>query len=149
MLKPPVAHAHGVSVFGYEDAGQVHIEGYFHDGSPCRGCSIKVTSPETGETLFEGRTDQEGELRIGLVTAPALITISDGTGHAARYLYNPEAGSATQGQRPGPSPVKALAGLAAIAAGACIWMLVQTRRRRRLDSEAQGPADDNPKGDIK
>ena len=150
MIKPPVAHAHGVSVFGYEDAGQVLIEGHFHDGSPCRGSSIKVIKPDTGETLIKGRTNHEGELTIPPFPEPVLITISDGTGHASRYLYEPEmAGSTTQGQRPGPTPVKALAGLAAIAAGASIWMLVQTRRRRRPDRDVQGPAGDSPKGSIK
>lgn len=100
------AHAHGIRVFAHVEGERAHAEGYFADGSPCRGCAVRVVDANGGGVLVEGKTDGGGMFSFRLPgEQPLEIVIEAGPGHMGKfvlYAAGEEAGGA-----PGAVPVEA------------------------------------------
>lgn len=98
LLVPAEAIAHKASVFAYAEVGQVRAEGYFFDGSPCKGCAISVLASTPGDEgegekiLFQGKTDEQGVFtfkdQAGI--RPLLIRMDAGEGHLAIFTLETE-----------------------------------------------------------
>lgn len=153
MLVPTEAGAHKASVFAYVEAGQVHAEGHFFDGRPCRGCAISVLARKGDKVLFEGKTDEQGvyTFKDPIDTRPLIIRMDAGEGHLAVFTLearevarkNTEVESqveerlaslraeirrlSLESERPGV--VEILGGLGYIAGLAGLWLYVLSRRR--------------------
>jgi nickel transport protein len=85
------ADAHKVNIFAYVQNGKVHAEGYFVDGTKCKNSIIKIIDDKTGEKLFEGHTDENGQYTFDIprVTSLKLILYA-GTGHQNEYVLTEE-----------------------------------------------------------
>jgi len=126
------ANAHGVMVYGYEQSGEMVIEGYYLNNAPCRGCAVIVQNSKTGQEILSGSTNDEGILIIQSQPEPVLLFIKDGTGHAARYLMEPGSSEVMREQRATGAPLylKAAAGLLIIGAVTALYIFVRGRKGR-------------------
>jgi hypothetical protein len=92
------SHGHGLGVFAYQEGQQLHVEGYFSAGEPCKGCQVRVLKKSTGALLYQGRTDQQGRLSLPLSqTGRIQVVLSSDPGHRAVYeleLSRPREGQA-------------------------------------------------------
>ena len=102
---PEDSRAHNVNLFAYKEAGSVHTEAYFTDGTACRNSKITAYDAE-GSIVAEGYTDGEGyytfphsgtgDLRIvlradiGHGNEILLRTGETGTGHRSSKMERTE-----------------------------------------------------------
>ncbi|RTZ58112.1 MAG: hypothetical protein DSZ31_06430 [Gammaproteobacteria bacterium] len=85
MAFPLVIFAHRVDVYAEFNNGTLEIFGYFPDGTPAKGVDVKVFTPD-GKLIYEGKTDQEGWLKIPLTQKvdKVKVVLYAGLGHKAQ-----------------------------------------------------------------
>ncbi|MEJ2183618.1 MAG: hypothetical protein P8Y66_08845 [Nitrospirota bacterium] len=90
FLFPAAALAHKVSIYAYQEGDEVRATAYFVDGSPCKGCEVGVTDPQTGEELLRAVTDSAGELAFRAPSGAGSIRliVRAGPGHEGRYTLH-------------------------------------------------------------
>lgn len=89
LLAPGAAIAHKASVYAFSEAGKIHVEGYFFDGAPCKGCVVRVSAQKDGDALLEGRTDDLGHIEFKSPgTYPLYFKMDAGQGHAATFVLD-------------------------------------------------------------
>jgi nickel transport protein len=79
---PGVSLAHRVNVFAYVDGEAIQTECAFSTKQKVRNGKLSISDRETGETLLEGSTDEQGLFRFR--PADAFLR----TGHGLRILLN-------------------------------------------------------------
>lgn len=90
--------AHRVNVFAYAEGENIHIEGYFVDGSPSRDSKVVVYSTD-GAAIAEGTTNSEGMLEVAVKNLQTKfgdlkIVLEASMGHRGEYvLASSEIGS--------------------------------------------------------
>jgi nickel transport protein len=81
------AEAHKVNIFAYAQEGKVYAEGYFVDGTKCKNSVIEVIDSKTGEKLFEGKTDENGQMSFAIPRVTSLkLVLRAGEGHQGEYV---------------------------------------------------------------
>lgn len=84
---PTVTEAHKVNIFAYAQEGEIFAEGYFVDGSKSRNSLIEVLDAKTGEKLFEGKTDENGQMSFPVPRVTSLkLVLRAGEGHQGEYV---------------------------------------------------------------
>jgi nickel transport protein len=95
LLLAAPAQAHKALFFAYMDGADIVCEGGFPGGKACKECPVTVFDAATGGKLAEGRTDQEGILRLPVPTEAAKaseglrLVLDGGEGHRAEWLLEP------------------------------------------------------------
>ncbi|RKY00354.1 hypothetical protein DRP77_11605 [Candidatus Poribacteria bacterium] len=90
-LLAAASHAHKVNVFAWVEGDQVQVEGYFSDGTPCKGAKVEVYDLQSGSKLLEGSTDEEGIFSFERPEANGLrIVLIGSMGHRAETRIGPE-----------------------------------------------------------
>ena len=85
------SYAHKVNIFAYAENGRIHAEGYFVDGSKCKNAQVDVIDKKTGEKLFEGKTDNNGQFLFDIPRVTTLqLILHAGTGHQNEYILYEE-----------------------------------------------------------
>ncbi len=109
----PAAQAHKVMLFAVREGGRVLAQGYFGDGKPAKDALVEVFDRQ-GRKLFEGRTDDAGELAFPLEETGALTLVMNASmGHRAEFrLEGPAEVPPEKGVSPGANPPPAGADLA-------------------------------------
>ncbi len=105
LLAPGEAIAHKASVFAYAEAGLVRAEGFYFDGSPCKGCAIRVLTSQPGDEgegdkiLSKGKTDEQGVFTFNDQAGirPLLLRMDAGEGHLATFTLETEPVAALEG----------------------------------------------------
>jgi len=144
-----ICFAHSVHVFAWTEGENVVVDGYFHDGTKCRDCTIEVLDPQ-GRKTAEGKTDAEGRFSFEPdVKTDLLIRLNDSMGHRAEYRFPAEdlpanlpgsadeSGEGTEHTHAHPHPEPAEAEIAGSSAGkmhnlADIEQLVEDAVNRQL-----------------
>ncbi len=89
LLSP--AYAHKISTFGYQEGDMVYTESYFASGDRCKNCTVNVIALDSGKTVANGRTDNEGVFDFKYTGKESLrITVDAGSGHMGSYTIKPE-----------------------------------------------------------
>ncbi|MCX8030310.1 MAG: hypothetical protein N3A59_01850 [Thermodesulfovibrionales bacterium] len=87
FISPFPAKAHKVNVYAYSYGEVVHTEGYFADGSKCKGCDVVIYDSTTNKFIAEGKTDENGMFSFQKPDAYAIkIILKGGAGHQSSYL---------------------------------------------------------------
>lgn len=110
LLLAAPAQAHKALFFAYMDGADIVCEGGFPGGKACKECPVTVFDAATGGKLAEGRTDQEGILRLPVPAEAAKaseglrLVLDGGEGHRAEWLLEPGESLAAMPEQP---PAKA------------------------------------------
>lgn len=75
------AHTLFMSVIDNED-GTITVEGMYSTGAKASDTDVRLEGPN-GKVLFQGRTDEFGELEITKPKTPYTIILDAGPGHMA------------------------------------------------------------------
>lgn len=85
-LSPLSLFAHKLNIYAYTDGDMVNSESYFADGSRCKNCIIEVYEKNTGKTIIEGKTDDNGKFSFKMPEAASLrLVLKAGAGHQSEY----------------------------------------------------------------
>ena len=78
------AFAHRLNVFAYTEGNEIVVESSFAGGSGARSADVSIRNKE-GNTVFEGKTDEQGIARFaipsGFAPQDLSIIVSAGEGH--------------------------------------------------------------------
>ncbi len=88
LLFPSAVMAHRVSVFAYQEGNQIHVEGFFSDGSPTKQATIEVYDMK-GKKLFSGTTNEKGTLSFAVPPAGGKlkVVLIASMGHRAETVF--------------------------------------------------------------
>lgn len=76
-----MAHTLFMSVIDNED-GTVTVEGMYSTGATASGTEVRLEGAD-GKVLFQGKTDEDGELEFDKPDHPYTIILDGGPGHVA------------------------------------------------------------------
>ncbi len=84
VLLPFLLFAHRVDIFTDIQNGQLEVWGYFSDGTPAKNADVKVYNSQ-GKLLFEGKTNNEGQLvwKLPQGVKRLKVVLYAGLGHKA------------------------------------------------------------------
>lgn len=102
------AYAHKVSIYAYAEAGMIHSESYFGDGSKCRNSLVEVFDEKSGTKLLEGKTNESGRFSFKIPEATSLkLVLKAGGGHRAEYTFLEDEVREALGVKPSDSDIEA------------------------------------------
>ncbi|WP_051906399.1 MULTISPECIES: hypothetical protein [unclassified Sulfurospirillum] len=78
--------AHKINLFAYDEAGQLYVQSYFTQSSPCKQCVVKLLDANQKELLVFN-TDDEGKASVKLPSAEFTIIVEAGMGHQTQTNY--------------------------------------------------------------
>lgn len=79
------ALAHKLNMFTYAEGKEVHVEGYFADGTKAKNSTITVWN-DARETVVEGITDEAGKFTFSIAEPTNLrIVLNAGMGHQTEH----------------------------------------------------------------
>jgi len=79
------AFAHKLNMFTYAEGKEVHVEGYFADGTKAKNSTITVWN-DARETVVEGVTDEAGKFTFTITEPTNLrIVLNAGMGHQTEH----------------------------------------------------------------
>ncbi len=88
MVAATPALAHRLSVFAYEEQGQLQVESFFSGNRPARNCEVVVTAEGSGENLAQSITDEAGRATLPCPSAGKMVvSVACGEGHRGQWLY--------------------------------------------------------------
>ena len=104
VLSTPPVFAHKVSVFGWVDGDQIHVEGRISGGKKPIGAKIQVFDSQ-GKLLHEGITNRQGAHQFKIPETTDLnIILKAGLGHQAEWTITKNELLATRGKSHSHSP---------------------------------------------
>ncbi len=88
FIFPTLCLAHRISVFAYQEGSQIHVEGFFSDGTPTKQARVDVYG-EKGKKIFSKQTNEKGALTFN---APKnqkklKIVLTASMGHRAETTF--------------------------------------------------------------
>ena len=88
------ALAHRLSVFAYEEQGNLQVESFFSGNRPSRNCPVTLTAPGSTKVLAQGKTNDAGKATFPLPAkgGDVQVTVNCGDGHRGEWLYEGLAG---------------------------------------------------------
>ncbi len=83
--------AHRLNIFAYYEDGEINIESFFSDGTPCRNCRFSIVD-EKGNVLKQGVLDDKGQAIVQMSLKKGMyIRVNASMGHLATFHLNPGA----------------------------------------------------------
>ncbi|MCG8633697.1 MAG: hypothetical protein MI863_07705 [Desulfobacterales bacterium] len=136
---PTLALAHKVVLFGWVEAGNIHIEAGFGGKKPAKNCVIKAFDMNQS-LIHEGRTDDKGRYIFKVpssFSSDMRLELDAGTGHKGSWTIQADEFTAVSGPESKPAspvekgvdPFRILTGIAVIFGMAFLFKRIKEKSK--------------------